>query len=232
MTRKKPYYFIKFSFLIGFIWGVLGFLACLDGYSVDEDELVPAFLPAFILMLPAFYFFIRSNTFLELTPGFIGIYFQRKRLEEEAKVKELKKNFAVIVTNEEVVEEEELKGFSRLPYILTLLMVSFTVAMLDRYTTLYPFTGTVSLLYLLPIYMILYWRLRNIGYKIPSLISLLGFIPLINLVIAYQCLIYPKNYAHTNQLDRTGKVLRVVYFSMLLLIILAFIIAVLASVFT
>jgi len=56
---------------------------------MDEVEIAAFFLPGIALMIPTFYlFFIQSKT-PEMTPGFIGLYFKRKRMQEEAKIEEI-----------------------------------------------------------------------------------------------------------------------------------------------
>lgn len=59
-----------------------------------------------------------------------------------------------------------------------------------------------------------YPRLKNIGYN--PLISLLAFIPLINLIVFFQCLTYPAGYRYSKKMDRAGNI-----FSIFILVIVA-----------
>jgi uncharacterized membrane protein YhaH (DUF805 family) len=62
-------------------------------------------------------------------------------------------------------------------------------------------------------------RYKSIGYS-PWLI-LLAIIPLVNLVVGYQCLALPPGYAQTKQADRVMKIVSGVYILVILLIVLA-----------
>jgi len=77
ISRHK---YIRWSFILGFIWGVGGLIYCTNEYKVSEDELIPAFFPAFALMIPTFFYFCLSGRSPELVPGFVGLYFRRRRL--------------------------------------------------------------------------------------------------------------------------------------------------------
>ncbi len=64
-------------------------------------------------------------------------------------------------------------------------------------------------------------RYRNIGYS-PWLI-LLAFIPLVNLIVGYQCLALPPGYAQTKQSDIAMKIVSGIYILFILLIVIALI---------
>jgi hypothetical protein len=67
-------------------------------------------------------------------------------------------------------------------------------------------------------------RYRNIGYN-PWLI-LLALIPIVNLVIGYRCLAYPKGYADTKQVDTPMRVVSWLYGILIGLAILGIILAI------
>jgi len=62
-------------------------------------------------------------------------------------------------------------------------------------------------------------RYRNIGYN--PWIILLAFIPVVNLVVGYQCLALPPGYAQTKQSDIAMKVVSGIYILFILLIVIA-----------
>jgi uncharacterized membrane protein YhaH (DUF805 family) len=85
----------------------------------------------------------------------------------------------------------------------------------------------ISFLVFIPILIIGGMRYRNIGYG-PWLI-LLALIPVVNLVVGYQCFALPPGYAQTKQPDRAMKVVGRIYIFCILGIVLAIIIPLLAG---
>lgn len=240
MKQIKHHRFTRFSFLFGFIWGVIGLIACLDVYRLDEDELIPAFVPAFILILPTLYYFFINSTSAEVMPGFVGLYFKRRRLQEEAKIAEIQPTQLVEaeVKKEEsvsstAVEKESIrsgdskqtddeKGFSRLPYVILIAVIAFVSSILPDIFTLNEDTVWFFIIPLVGIiYAIVFYRLQNIGYKNPTLLTLLGYIPVVNLYFGYACLAFPKDYAVTKKMDPTGRLLTLLFILLLVFMIVA-----------
>lgn len=86
--QSKGHKFIRLSFLLGYVWSLFALFACFAEGSY-EAEIAVFCLAGLALMIPTFYlFFIQSKT-PEMTPGFIGLYFKRKRMQEEAKIEEI-----------------------------------------------------------------------------------------------------------------------------------------------
>lgn len=89
-TQKiSRHLFVRITFILGMAWGIFGLIVCYDTYRVDEEELTIFFVPMFIMLLPTFWFYFLSSRLPEIAPGFIGLYFKRKRLEEESRISSL-----------------------------------------------------------------------------------------------------------------------------------------------
>lgn len=86
----KGHKFIRLSFLLGYAWSSFGLFVCFtEGGHMNEIEIAAFFLPGLALMIPTCYlFFIQSKT-PEVIPGFIGLYFKRRRIQEEAKIEDI-----------------------------------------------------------------------------------------------------------------------------------------------
>ena len=107
----KAHTFIRWSFLAGLAWCVVGLIYCTDQYKVDEEELIPAFVPGLILMAPTFAYFFFMNQSPELIPGFVGLYFKRKRMEEEKRIEEIigKRSESKESQNQKTTPKETMK---------------------------------------------------------------------------------------------------------------------------
>jgi uncharacterized membrane protein YhaH (DUF805 family) len=79
-----------------------------------------------------------------------------------------------------------------------------------------------SLLLVIPGLILGGMRYRNIGYS--PWVILLAFIPLVNLIVGYQCLALPPGYAQTKQSDTAMKVVSGIYILFIVMILLAIII--------
>lgn len=238
MKHIKHHRFTRFTFLAGFIWGIIGLISCLQGYRVDENELIPAFVPAFILMFPTLYYFFINSTSVEVMPGFLGLYFKRRRLQEEAKIAEIIPDEKISAVSTETIQavsfneaaetekeheiKEEEKGFSRLPYILLIAVVAFASSMLPHIS---PLNEVNVWLFIIPLvgitYAIVFYRLQNIGYRNPALLTLLSYVPPVNLYFAFVCLTFPKDYALTKKMDPTGRLLGLLFILFLVFVIIA-----------
>jgi uncharacterized membrane protein YhaH (DUF805 family) len=124
------------------------------------------------------------------------------------------------LTNTSVSEEEEVahRGIGRGVYFGWIILASILSAVLG---------AEISFLVFIPILIIGGMRYRNIGYS-PWLI-LLALIPVVNLVVGYQCFALPPGYAQTKQPDRAMKVVGRIYIFCILGIVLAIIIPLLAG---
>jgi hypothetical protein len=217
--------------LAGFIWGLIGLIACLNEFPDGEEEFVLACfsVPALILMLPTLYYFFINSTTAEVMPGFIGLYFKRRRLQEEAKIAEILPEEKIFIESSAVahpapsnnelesekrneIKDEDYKGFSRLPYVILIAVIAFVSSMLPEVFALNENTVWLFIIPLLGIiYAIVFYRLQNIGYKNPALLALLGYIPIVNLYFGYACLAFPKDYAVTKKMDPTGRLLTLLF---------------------
>ena len=115
-------------------------------------------------------------------------------------------------------EEEEVThgGIGRGAYFGLTILVTVLSAMLG---------GEFSLLLIIPVLIVGGMRYRNIGYS--PWVILLALIPLVNLVVGYQCFALPPGYAQTKRSDRAMKIVRWIYIFFILMVVLAVIITLL-----
>lgn len=88
-SRIKSRKFIRRTFGLGYIWGIIMYLIGSGEYRINNEELSFGSIPLIILMIPTFYYFFIQSRSLEILPGFIGLYLKRKRIEEQKKLDEL-----------------------------------------------------------------------------------------------------------------------------------------------
>lgn len=237
MKEIKHHRFTRFTFLAGFIWALVLIGVCWVDHSSGRyggynDELFPLFIPPLFLMLPTLYHFFIGSTSAEVIPGFVGLYFKRRRLQEEARIAEiLPEGKAPLETtdvsqmkcpessgdlaetrNDNKIEDDDEKGFSRLPYIILFVVVGFFVSVLPE---MVPVNENNVWFFIIPligiIHAVVFYRLQNIGYRNPGLLTLLGYVPIVNLYFAYACLAFPKDYAVTKKMDPTGRLLGLLF---------------------
>lgn len=108
-------------------------------------------------------------------------------------------------------EGEKSLGIGRLYYFVAALFLALIMAFTDlAFDSAEPSRGSAYVLFVVPLLIeagriaIGWSRFKNIG--IPPAFSLLGLIPLINLIIGAACLALPENYAKHKTLDTAGKI--------------------------
>ncbi len=122
------------------------------------------------------------------------------------------------VTNTASSEEEKVEhgGIGRGAYFGVIILLSIISAMLGAAGA---FREGGSFILIIPGLILGGMRYRNIGYS--PWIILLALIPLVNLVVGYQCLALPPGYAQTKQSDVAMKVVSGIYILFILLIVIA-----------
>ena len=90
--KEKQSIFISISYLANFILILSSIIFLFIEYIVDEEELFACVLLVMIALLNIFTINKHCVTSNDNLPNIINLYFKRKKLEEEQKIKELEKS--------------------------------------------------------------------------------------------------------------------------------------------
>ena len=117
-------------------------------------------------------------------------------------------------------------GIRRLPYLGIMIGLAIFqnvllagIASTDR-------TGGATLIVAI-LFMIVYYRLKNIGMNPWWCLAML--VPILNLLVGIRCLVCQEGYADTKKLDTAGKVITFIVLALFVLVLITVLILVMAS---